>query len=251
VLLLAGALAAAIFASAETIGPEGFRHLWFDSLPLWVGVPFLVMFLMGTHHRVWTRARLSEHVYLACGLLGGVALAAGLASLAQPFKAAELGRRALVYAGMAIPLLTGIRAMPRAVEDAIGRHSLGEATLQGAEPTHTLVHGARQACALYLNRIGSDAAAGRSNIRVVGLLDPDRNLLGRSVLGYRVLGDIEMLPELIKDHHLELLVLTDPVDDDVRLRAIEIGREHGITVSEQRTTVDTLVGPDAGGRPAG
>lgn len=240
IMLLAGALAVAVYFSGQSLVTAGFKQVWFDSLPLWVGVPFVAMFLMKTYHRVWSRARLSEHVYLASGLLAGILLAAGLASMLQPFSNVDLVRHILIYAGLAIPLITGIRAIPRAVEDAMIIHGTGDAMLTTDEPTHTLVHGVEEACGLYLRRVGMESVTEGKPVRVVGLLDPDRNLHGRYVFGYQVLGGLDQLSQLAEQHHVELLVLTEPVGDAVRKEALDAARECGIMVSEQRVSVEIL-----------
>jgi len=85
VMALAFSLGIASFFSTPNLPMREFKLFWFDQTPLWVGIPFLAIFLIGTYGRVWSRARISEYVALAVTLAGSILLAAGISIIMEQF----------------------------------------------------------------------------------------------------------------------------------------------------------------------
>ena len=227
--LLATALAVAVFLVFPPAA-QGFRRAWFDRIPLWVGVPFLTMSLGGVYRRVWSRARVSEYVFLAGALLGGILVAGGLSIMVEPRGLRSLLLRMIVYGGVALPLTTGLRAFPRTVQDALAwmRHR----HLAGHVPRYVLVYGAGESCTLLLRAKSFLPPAEQQSWHVIGLLDDDPNLHGRVVFGYRVLGGIERVGDLIRDRHVDEIVITAELDPAVSARLLQACAEHGVRVLE-------------------
>ena len=73
--LFAIAAATSIFwihIQSEQFSWQTFKKVWFDSLPIQIGIPFLALALSKTYSRVWSRARISDFVVLAITVLAGI-----------------------------------------------------------------------------------------------------------------------------------------------------------------------------------
>jgi FlaA1/EpsC-like NDP-sugar epimerase len=73
------------------------------------------------------------------------------------------------------------------------------------------------------------------------VLDDDSNLRGRLVMGYNVLGSLDDLPEVLREHRINRIVLTTTLPADRRERLIAVAREAGVPASEWTITEKTLV----------
>ena len=67
--------------------------------------------------------------------------------------------------------------------------------------------------------------------RVVGLLDDDPNILGRELLGVKVLGNISELPVVAQELKISYAIVAMPsADNKARRHAVEIANKGGLTV---------------------
>jgi len=256
IALLGGALAVSALFTFRGQEAGAFRHVWLDQVPLWVGLPFLVICLTRAYQRVWSRARISEYVVLAAALLAGILLAAGTAVVTGHSHAplavqvmdmdqnvivvlGQIVRRGLalqivVYAGVAIPLVAGMRAIPRAIQDALlwarRRRAAGDAC-EG----NCLLLGAGFRCTLFLR--DSNFAENRQghSRNIVGLIDEDRNLHGRFVHGYRVLGGPDDIENLVREHDVKEVIVTSDLSPEGHAQLSAELRKSGVVVLEWRT----------------
>ena len=87
----------------------------------------------------------------------------------------------------------------------------------------------------------------REHYHVAGLLDDDRNLHGRTVLGFPVLGSIDTLADMVRKHDVTRVVMTDPTTSDKREELSRLAEEMNISLVEWKTESRTLVSsPTAG-----
>ncbi len=227
VLVLAAALALAAAVAGRSLTFMEFKRWWLDQAPLWVGLPFLCLFGVRAYQRVWARARVSEYVLLGLALTVGILAAAGLSELTSVWSTAELARQTVMYTGLALGCVAGLRALPRAAADAMAWFDQ-RARTDAAAP-RALVAGAGDRCTLLLIQQGLQA--GRSDTpHIVGLVDPDPNLHGRFVHGQRVLGGLEMLPELARRHGATLLIVADLPEGAPLAACRDAAREGGLTL---------------------
>jgi len=83
----------------------------------------------------------------------------------------------------------------------------------------------------------------REHLHVVGLLDEDRNLHGRSVHGHRVLGGSKDVSDILRSNRIDEIVITERLNENVLKRIIETAREHGVAVAEWRTVLTMVEKP--------
>ena len=244
-LAMAAALALAMHFTDPGQAALGLRRFWFDRLPFWVGIPFLALFAIRTYQRVWTRAHVSEYLLLGVAVMAGALFAAGMDSVLTEVSTRDLLIHLIAYAGVAIPLITGVRIMPAAVVDGMNwvRHRQSPADA----PNHTLVYGAGHPCALFLREANLAAIENRGQFDVVGLVDEDSNLHGCYVYGVRVFGGLEQISELIKAHHIESIVITEPIGSTLRGSLLSTAQAHGVGVTELRTVMSVVSEPGARG----
>lgn len=253
VLALCLALAVATVAGLhKAVGIE-LSRFWFNQIPIWVGVPFLLLAVTRTYQRIWSRARPTEYVLLGFTLLAGILAAAGFAIVAaQPppplsvmvlnlddpgDPSIVMGQGAgnwllwqvLVYIGCAVPLVLGTRLLPRVIQDAVGLAGSRRHRADGSAH-HVLLYGAGFSTSLYLMDRSFTPAGEQEGQKILGLLDDDPLLNGRYVGGYRVLGGIAHLPDLIAARRIDEIVLTTPLRPDVQARLLRLAAEHRITI---------------------
>lgn len=253
VLALCLALAVATVAGLhKAVGIE-LSRFWFNQIPIWVGVPFLLLAVTRTYQRIWSRARPTEYVLLGFALLAGILAAAGFAIVAaQPppplsvmvlnldgpgDPSIVMGQSAgnwllwqvLVYIGCAVPLVLGTRLLPRVIQDAVGLAGSRRHRADGSAH-HVLLYGAGFSTSLYLMDRSFTPAGEQEGQKILGLLDDDPLLNGRYVGGYRVLGGIAHLPDLIAARRIDEIVLTTPLRPDVQARLLHLAAEQRITI---------------------
>lgn len=223
-LALVASFSTVLFFAREEWSGAQFKTEWLELLPMWVGIPFLTLALSGVYRRVWSRARVSEYVFLALAVVAGVVLTGGVAGIVLAEPPFDLCRRMLIFMGMALPLLTGARAFPRVVQDAM---SWRKDRQLAADPAlrNVLVIGAGYSCTLFLRSQRFDPLGSEAPRRVVGLVDDDRNLQGRVVYGYRVLGRLDDVVALCETHAVHEMVVTDPLPEERRVSLSALARE--------------------------
>lgn len=223
------ALALALALSGK--GPAGasdFKQVWVDSAGLWIGTPFILAFATGTYRRVWGRARPSEYVLLTAALTVGVLLAGGVTALIQRHPSRVMAQMIVLYGAAVVPTLVGARTIGQLIQD--GMSWVRRADKPNAR--RLLLYGAGRRCMLYLRGLSyEDAPNRRDDALIVGLLDDDVNLHGRTVYGHRVIGGVRTLAAGAFPAVDEIVVVAELPAETRRRLATEATR-HGITVSE-------------------
>lgn len=202
-----------------------------------ITIPFLGLIAGGTYKRVWSRARLTEYVVLAFSAIGGILLAsAAVAMSTTSLTRLQLGTAGL-YAGLAIVGLVGIRIFPRVVQDSIPL-LLRHRDVTGVNKIPTLVYGAGSDFTLYMLAKSHKLLSGQPHAVVMGVIDDDPNLYGRTVYGYRVLGGIERLEPVIRAHGIRDIVITTDLDARSLQELTRCARQHSVRVFRWRADVE-------------
>jgi UDP-GlcNAc:undecaprenyl-phosphate/decaprenyl-phosphate GlcNAc-1-phosphate transferase len=259
VIALALALALATWFSTNPQPWDEFKAYWFDQVPLWVGIPFVAMFSVRSYNRVWSRARISEFALLVCALVGGALVAAGLSVfIGSPMSgmdirvldfhgpsdttvvigqavAHRLVLQILIFISAATVMLVGPRIFPRLVQDCMTwmRRQRIDRTRSGT----ALVYGAGNACALYISERALASLRAPEGPVTVGLIDDDRNLHGRLIHGYKVLGGLDELAGIMRKEKVVEIVVTVRLDEAVRTTLLTLTRAAGVRVLEWKTTL--------------
>lgn len=232
VLIMGGALAATIFIFADT-PPGQFVGRLLKYSVVWISVPFLVLILSGSYHRVWSRAGAAEFAMFLTALAGGLLLAAGLANVLLHFSARELLKYLPVYGGITLVILTGLRGCRPVILDLMAyrwrRHTAPH------PPRRLLLYGADDCAMLFLREQGYAALDNQVAEQVLGLLDDDSNLHGRMIHGCRVLGGLEYFLQHAAALAVDEVILTQEMQPDNLTRLKEAALRQGIALSAWHT----------------
>ncbi len=168
----------------------------------------LATLLAKVHLRLWARATLRDIISLQSWLLAAALVTFTLFSLAN---------QSLEWTSIRVALISYLFAavgvcLPRVALDLIrefaleARHHNPTSSLDSAcEPV--VVLGAGDLGTLLLEHLKSSAHDAYANMRILGYLDEERALHGRRLRTFRVLGDLSMIPSLVKDQGLRGIVL--------------------------------------------
>ncbi len=158
--------------------------------------------LAGMYGPVWQYASVEEATRVVVGVLGGAAAAmaaiaavGGIGDIAYPLATAPPLAALLALLGCG-----GIRFQARLF--AVGR----EAAYQEVDRLRTVIVGAGAAGASLAHELQTTVAG--QNVAVVGFIDPDESLVGRSVRGLPVLGSIDDLDRICIEHRIARVLIT-------------------------------------------
>jgi hypothetical protein len=89
---------------------------------------------------------------------------------------------------------------------------------------------------------------------IVGMVDDDTNLRGRYLHGYKVLGTLSAVPELIEQHQVTRIIVTTRLDQAVAVELVRLCAEKNVKLLRWKEVIEPLsVGLDCGvtGSPNG
>jgi len=188
------------------------KRAWLRAAPLDVGIPFAILALSRSYSRIWYLARVSEYAMTGLAALFGYALAVSLRLIGMGTES-SMGILLLRYwllAGLAVPLIVGVRAARRVILDLA--HSFIRARRCEHLPcTRALVCGTGWRTTLFLNQHLMGTAEDPP-LYIVGLVDRDAVLRRHFVHGMRVLGALPHLQSLLREHAVERIYVTEPLD---------------------------------------
>ena len=186
---------------------------------LWV-IPLAIVAQLGGHRLaglygpVWRYASVDEAVRVVKGVLGGTIAALTVIGTAKLLVGFDYTFLTATPVAVLISLLTcgGVRFQSRlfAVERQHAR--------SGDGGLRTVIVGAGSSGAALAYEL-THTRAGR-NVVVVGFVDDDPDLLGRSVRGLQVLGPTTELDRVCRDHEIERILITEPASDRQHLKTI-------------------------------
>lgn len=243
-LTLAFLLSALIVHTADAhFALPSILEAWFYGLPVACGIPFIVLFLTQTYSRVWSRARIAEFVFLGFAVTAGVALAWSISDLIPTGMRALPLAQWVLFGSLALAFITGIRGLPRAMNDLLSFVARRLTSAQADSQPRVVLYGAGHRGMLYLNLLSHDSIRSRSprSQAIFGLIDDDRNLRGRLVHGYRILGGLRDLINLLRADRVQEVVLTAPLSEKRLARLRRICQETRTTLFEWKPVSRCLV----------
>jgi FlaA1/EpsC-like NDP-sugar epimerase len=134
----------------------------------------------------------------------------------------------LIDAGLAFGGLLGLRVLRRSLYERYEARRRQNQAAPNGDQAPVLLAGAGRAGVMVAKEI---AARGDMGLRVVGFVDDDPEKLGSQIQGVKVLGTTENLPELVRRHGVDHVVIT--IADTSRLsirRIVEICEQIPIKV---------------------
>lgn len=175
---------------------------------LWCLPAFIALFLAGAYASVWSKARLSEYVFIALALLVSVAVSFGVELLFGTGTLRENIVKAVLFLGLSASFVFSVRIFPRIIRDLIGPNFALKGGSANRKHERVLVYGAGVRCRQYLESVGRQRSGANSALQqVIGLIDDEKNLRKRYVQGYQVLGGGDELPECLSEQKVDKIVL--------------------------------------------
>ena len=220
------------------------KTFYYSSVASWCVIPFIAMTLSGGYSRVWSRARVSDFVFLAVALYGGIAVALAFSFLNSPESGLHsVITQGAIFAGLSGLFILGLRALPRAVRDVM-EYMKGSAPSDGVSG-RLLIYGAGLGSRLFLKNVFSAESSRGTGMQVIGFVDDDPNLRKRIVHGYRILGQGVEIPALVETHRIDRIVIACRISPAVRDSLVKFCRIRDISLTEWIAEEVSLVSPSA------
>ena len=238
--LLGSCSLAAVWLADGSASFNSASRLWVVYAPLWVGLSFLFLLGGGVYKRVWSRARVTEYVIAGAALAAGIAVCGGISNSLYGHNDPLIMMRVLLYGLFAVPIVGGVRTLPRVIQDAYAYARREK--LHGSRTSHNiLLYGAGYRATLFLRAKSFDRIGERKALVVVGFVDDDSNLHDRWVHGYPVLGGGRDLDRVLGKHTVDEIVIAADLGEESRSETIATAKAHGVKLSEWRTEVVPVV----------
>jgi FlaA1/EpsC-like NDP-sugar epimerase len=224
--VLAASFSLALFLTDAAWGLEKYKIVWFSQLPFWVGVPILFFVLSGVYSRVWSRARAADFTSLSAVLVLSLLLALGITGLNPDAEPRTMFVRWLIVLGLSQMGIAVRRVIPQSARDMSAEQKAHRAS--AARPSDAqLIYGAGDMGAMYIDHLFLSSRPEAGLPHVVGFADDSPYLSGRSVRGFRVLGGIERVEELVLTNGIRRIVLTADLSPERAARVSEIAHRTG------------------------
>jgi UDP-N-acetylmuramyl pentapeptide phosphotransferase/UDP-N-acetylglucosamine-1-phosphate transferase len=215
------------------------KHMWLQYLPLYMGIPFLVLCVGRTYRTVWGRARITEYVRLAAEIFTGVLLAFGVYSFQDRGDLRLHLATIVVYLILLIPSVIILRSMWRILNDMVYWLKPG-VDRNGIPAKRIIVIGAGRQCILFLRSCLSGKRFGGELVKVVGILDDDSNLHRRYVHGVKVFGGLDTLRDIIHKEKIDQVIITADLDSAKRAELFAAAKAANVSVVRFRTVIDNI-----------
>ncbi|MCX6868829.1 MAG: hypothetical protein NTV46_22025 [Verrucomicrobia bacterium] len=207
VLAGAGAAAAIIETNRLTHGDTNLDHL-VRFVVVFVILGSIALWVLKVHQRLWVRATMRDLLSLQFWLL-----AAALAT----FTLFTLIYVSLEWSALRLTLMSYVFAcagvcLPRVALDLLREFGM-EARLRQLKPASdgdygpVVVLGAGDLGTLLLNHLKSSAHDAYPGLRILGFIDEMQLLHGRRLRSLRILGGLDLVPELVRTQGLKGIVL--------------------------------------------
>ncbi|MBA3695855.1 MAG: polysaccharide biosynthesis protein [Methylotenera sp.] len=198
--------------------PSNFKAHLIDTI-LWVVIIQASIFIIfGLYQGIWRFASIPDLKRIIKAVMVAAITVAALLFMSSPLI--QVPRSVLILDPILLVLLMGgSRFTYRAWKE---NHLYGASQLSG-QPV--ILIGAGDLAVSLLKDL-----ARSKQWRVVGLLDEDKAVHGRLLIGSRVLGSIAMLPEVISKFKVKHIIIALPSDSyQLRRQAIELASRLGVT----------------------
>ncbi len=201
------------------------KNLWFNTLPIFVGIPFVLLAMAKTYRKVWSRASFLEYFVLGLTITAGIMIVCGIEVFINgKSNSHTIILQSMIYWGFAVPLLTGFRMFYRAMKEfPVFRSAKPLSTIN---QTNILLYGAGNKSTLFLKNYKSDCLVNNYVRNVVGFIDDDRNLRKRFVHGLQIFGGINELNQLIEKYDISELIITADICENNKQQLAEIAQKY-------------------------
>jgi FlaA1/EpsC-like NDP-sugar epimerase len=200
----------------------GYQHLFNRTILLVVGIKLIVFIAFGFYNRWWRYVSIRDMWATARGVVVGCLLADVTVYLVSPVHGFRLPRSiAVTDLLLTLALVTGSRLLARTVVERPGLTMV-------ARGKEVIVVGAGDAGRLIVQEMQRSRML---NYTPIGFVDDDPRKRGTRIMGVRVLGSIDELPRVLREHRPdEVLIAMPSVSGEVRRRIIEPAQQLRIVV---------------------
>ena len=163
-------------------------------------------------------------------LAAGSALSLGIALLIDPANAGRSLALALFVAAVAHPAIVGVRVFYRLAEEFVV-HLRNKSELR-PHRDGVVLYGAGHRCQLFLKERSYGKSSCYDGHTIAGLVDDERTLHFQWIYGYKVLGGLNDLPQLIMSRRIAVIVITASLRRETRVALEKIVAEYNVELSE-------------------
>ncbi|HEV3139327.1 MAG TPA: hypothetical protein VGY57_02360, partial [Vicinamibacterales bacterium] len=211
--------------------PRDYREnftLFYQSLPLLVGVQMIALVAVGVYKGVWRYFGLMDTVAIAKGALFGTA--GSVLALLMMLRFDHYSRTVFaIYAIVLMMLLIASRASFRLIAEALRRNH--------SAATRVIVYGAGDGGSIAVRELGKTT----DRYRIVGLVDDDANKRRVRVHGYPVLGGFGALESFVVGGSVDAVVISArTLDAGRRLQLESLCSRHGVPLLRLHVGLETV-----------
>jgi len=231
VVCFGGALAVSMwFFEGTTVM---FWHSWLLDLPVWMTPTFILLAISETYITEWTRVRLREILKLTFTLQIGLLISLAIALLIDPYNNAQQWfMRALIIGGLSHPAILCSRMAYRFVDELVNwSRAKSDATGEG---TRVVLYGTGGRCWLFLSMRAVENSGRSDGNVIIGMIDDDVTLHSRWIYGYKVLGAIEDLPQLVASNGILKVIIVEELKPETRKHLEQMAAKNRLQLSEWR-----------------
>jgi FlaA1/EpsC-like NDP-sugar epimerase len=207
--------------------PVYYTTLLHRTLPIVVAIQLAVFVAFGFYNRWWRYVSVNDMWSLARGVVVACLVADVTVYLVSPVHNVRLPRSiAATDLLLTLAFVLGVRLLARTVMERPGTNVV-------ARGKEVVVIGAGDAGRLIVQEMQRSRML---NYTPIGFVDDDPRKKGTRIMGVRVLGTLEDLPQVLREHRpSEVLIAMPSVSGDVRRKIVE-------TAQATKVPVKTLPG---------
>lgn len=230
-----------VMAVFEDHSPDDFWHAWFLDLPVWVTPTFSFLAASRVYVTVWTRSRGLDVLMLLMTLWAGLFISLGIALLIEPAAVSRWLVRALIIAGISHPFILGIRVAYRFTEEIV--LFLKNMNEVRADTDRIVLYGAGRRCQLFLKERSFGGSNCSEAFEIIGIVDDEPSLHGNWVYGCKVLGGIGDLPRILRQHRINVIMVTATLSPNSHAAVRDLAFQQGLSLREWSCQARTLLAP--------
>ena len=208
VMLITLAYAGALIFKYEAASYEFLKNLAFKTFPLILLIKVAVFYFGGVYRRSWRYTNVADGILLFQVILLSSLLSYILSNLILPVP---ISFRIFVVDGFLLTLLAGGSRLSFRVLDYFQREEkkTGE---------RAIIYGAGKGGTFALREFLSNASL---HLLPIGFIDDNRDMAGKIINGYPVLGTIENLSALLETHHPSHVIISSLKIPSAKIRALK------------------------------
>lgn len=197
-----------------------------------IGGPLILLWATRHYQVHWTRARAVDFFYVGILMVAGIILGVAVSPLPQQHVIRHTLLFTLVILSVSVPAMVFIRIFPRLVQDMLHFQERKNPQHPEIPLPRVLIYGAGYGFTLITRAESFDDSTQRKQYHLIGLVDDDPHLKGRTVHGHPVLGSIEDVETLCIDQDIDEILVSTALKDERSERLMEIADRLDLKVTQ-------------------